>query len=39
MQSSYKEGPEDQSEAEQSIFSTLHVDFDVGPVRVVSALT
>jgi hypothetical protein len=38
MQSSYKEGAVNRSERERTISSVLHVDFDIGPVRVVPAL-
>jgi hypothetical protein len=36
MQSSYKESPVNRFETEQTMFSVLHVDFDIGPVRVAT---
>jgi hypothetical protein len=38
MQSSYKETAVNGSETEQTMSNVLHVDLDIGPVRVVPAL-
>jgi hypothetical protein len=39
MQSTYKERPGNQSEIKKILSNMVHVDFDIGPVRVVAALT